>query len=202
MQLARNMTHETASIPDISDGALMTRLAGGDLSALEPLYNRHGQRIGSLLLRVQPAMSPPEAEELCQEVFLTLAETAVRYREQGKLRSWITGIAVKKARAWGRGRWLRGRLMREQIRPHPAFSATTRADQDQRMEAKQEIQLALESLSPKLREVLVLHAIEGISGPEIGEALGISSSAVWVRLHRAREQMRAALESAGARHEH
>lgn len=195
MNALQLMPQIPAPVSDISDGALMTRLAGGDLSALEPLYSRHGQRVGSLLLRMQPRMSPAESEELCQEVFLTLAETASRYVEQGKLRSWITGIAVQKSRSWGRSHWIRSRLMREQIRPHPAFAATTQADQDRRLGAREEIHVALESLSPKLREVLVLHAIEGLSGPEISESLQIKTSAVWVRLHRAREQMRDALST-------
>ena len=201
MQLAYIMSPTPTPLADLSDGALMQRLAGGDLSALGPIYQIHGQRVGSLLLRVQPTMSHAEAEEVSQEVFLTLAETARRYTEQGKLRSWITGIAVRKARAWGRNRWVRTRIMREQVRPHPAFAATTAADQDRRMGAREEIQLAMAALSPKLREVLVLHAIEGLDGPEIAEVLDISTSAVWVRLHRARTQMRTALESGGI-HEH
>ena len=200
MLAALTMIRDSESITDISDGALMQRLAEGDLSAMQPLYTRHGDRIGSILLRIQPQMSVAEAEELNQEVFLTLAETAHRYTEQGKLRSWITGIAVRKARAWGRTRWVRTRIMREQIRPHPAFSSTSTADQDRRMNAKQEVQLALESLSPKLREVLILHAVEGMTGDDIALALGIRTSAVWVRLHRAREQMRNTLGRNGGSH--
>ena len=191
------MTPDSERIADISDGALMKRLAEGDLSALQPLYTRYGERTGRILLRIQPSMNVAEAEELNQEVFLTLAETAHRYTEQGKIRSWITGIAVRKARSWGRNRWLRTRLMREQLHPHPAFSATFNADQDRRMNAKQEVQIALESLSPKLREVLILHAVEGMTGDDIALALGIRTSAVWVRLHRARQQMRDTLERNG-----
>jgi RNA polymerase sigma-70 factor (ECF subfamily) len=45
----------------------------------------------------------------------------------------------------------------------------------------------LASLSEDHRDVLVLFELEQLSGEEISELLGIRVSAVWVRLHRARE---------------
>jgi RNA polymerase sigma factor (sigma-70 family) len=48
----------------------------------------------------------------------------------------------------------------------------------------------LRALTPKERAVLVLHEIYGLSGPEIGHALGMSASAVKMALFRARERFR------------
>jgi RNA polymerase sigma-70 factor (ECF subfamily) len=55
---------------------------------------------------------------------------------------------------------------------------------------------ALAQLPDELREVLLLQVGEGLSGAQIAEALGIQHGAVRVRLHRARERLRALLEAA------
>ena len=51
------------------------------------------------------------------------------------------------------------------------------------------VQKALSRLSPKYRDVLILHAVEGFSGEEIAEILSIRPKTVWSRLHRARNQL-------------
>ncbi len=185
---------EPAPVVDISDAALMQRLARGDARALAPLHQRYGQRVTSLLLRVGPGMSLEQAEDLSQEVFLTLLETAPRYVEQDRLRSWLFGIAVRKARAWHRRRWVRRRLRLERAPDLALSTAAPPGAAPDRLEVHEQVDRALRGLPRGQREALVLHAVEGLSGEEIAAILGISVSAVWVRLHRARKGMRAALK--------
>ncbi len=47
------------------------------------------------------------------------------------------------------------------------------------------IEQTLADLAPKLREALLLHRLEGFTGPEVGQILGISSAAAWKRINRA-----------------
>ena len=91
-----------APVVDISDAALMARLASGEVDALGPLHARYSRQVIALIRRVEPGISAEIADDLAQEVFLTLLETAPRYREAGRLRAWIFGIAVRKARGWRR----------------------------------------------------------------------------------------------------
>jgi len=184
---------EPAPIVDISDAALMQRLAAGDVGALGPLHQRYGQRVSSLLLRVGPEISREQAEDLTQDVFLTLMETARRYREQDRLRSWIFGITVRKARGWQRRRWLRRRLRLEHRADIAGTATADLGETPERLAAREQIDLAMRSLSQGQREALVLHAVEGLTGDEIAAVLGIGASAVWVRLHRARKNLRKAL---------
>jgi len=184
---------ETAPITDISDAALMQRLAAGDAGALAPLHQRHGRRVTSLLLRMGPEMTLEQAEDLTQEVFLTLMETAPRYVEQDRLRSWIGGIAVRKSRAWHRRRWLRRRLRLERSHELQRTVAPPPGSPVEQLELREEVDRALRSLPLGQREALVLHAVEGLSGDEIASILGVSTSAVWVRLHRARKTLREVL---------
>ncbi|TNE91537.1 MAG: RNA polymerase sigma factor [Deltaproteobacteria bacterium] len=177
---------QPALVADISDAALMARLARGDSSALGPLFMRYGKLAGSLMLRVEPSLSREQADDLVQEVFLTLLDTAPRYRESQRLKAWICGIAVRKARGWRRKHWLRRGLL-ERFTPERQVEALP----SQRAEARQSIDHALRALPAGQREVLVLHVVEGLSGQEVAETLGLSENAVWVRLHRARKTLSA-----------
>jgi RNA polymerase sigma-70 factor (ECF subfamily) len=53
----------------------------------------------------------------------------------------------------------------------------------------------VDALPPKLRTVLVLCDVEGLSGPEVSQALGVTEEAVRVRLHRARRSLQTALQA-------
>jgi RNA polymerase sigma-70 factor (ECF subfamily) len=61
---------------------------------------------------------------------------------------------------------------------------------------QQQLKLALESLSPRSREVLVLRELEGCSYKEIGEITGIPIGTVMSTLSRARERLQRTLIAA------
>lgn len=171
--------------PDAHDVRL---LQAGELHALGPLYQRHGGEVRSMLLRTSPGLGPEGADDLAQEVFLTFIDTVGRYQHQGKLRSWLYGIGIRKARAWRRGRWLRGTLRRQ----HGIAASGTATAPDrtvERLEAREQIEVLLKALPQTQREVIVLRMIEGLSGEETAAVLGISENAVGTRLHRARQTL-------------
>ncbi len=51
------------------------------------------------------------------------------------------------------------------------------------------MQRALERMSPKKREVIVLAVIEGLPGEEVARVLGVPVATVWTRLHHARREL-------------
>jgi len=173
-----------------SDANAVARLVQGDLAALGPLYERYGGDVRSLLLRTEPRLGREGAEDLCQEVFLTFVDTLGRYRHEDKLRSWLYGIAVRKARSWRRGRWIRVVLGQKHGAAVSGVSITTDRTEE-RIAAKHRIEAALQQLPDTQREVVVLRMIEGLSGEETARILGISENAVGTRLHRARTQLEA-----------
>ena len=59
------------------------------------------------------------------------------------------------------------------------------------------VQEALDALSPRYREVLVLCDLEGRSAPEAGQLLGIPAGTVYSRLHYARRTFAGVLEGMG-----
>jgi RNA polymerase sigma-70 factor (ECF subfamily) len=161
----------------------MAQLARGETAALGELYMRHGQSTLRFLART--LRDTASAEDLCQDVFLTLPGAASRYTHQGQLRAWILGIAAKKARGWQRRQWVRTRL----LGTFGLSSASTTAPTPETARSDA-MAAAFDALPHDLREVLVLQVAEGLSGAEIAEVLGIGHGAVRVRLHRARQKLR------------
>lgn len=172
-----------------SDEALMERLATGDLDALAPLYDRYGRMVASLALRTESSLTPEQADDVCQEVFLTLSSTAPRYKEEGRLRSWICGITVRKVKAWRRKSWVRRALHRQHGDVSAGVSLYRGPSPVAQAEAREQVRIALDALPAGQREVVVLHLVEGLSGAEVASALGMSENAVWIRLHRARKTL-------------
>jgi RNA polymerase sigma factor (sigma-70 family) len=170
-----------------TDAELMKRLGQGDSAALGVLYRRYGKMVLSIVHRSTLSLASLEADDVCQEVFLALNDTAPRYREAGRLKSWICGIAIRKSKELRRNRWLKSALLdRFRRAPGPPLRSAG--------EARVEIGEALSALSGAQRDVLLLHTVENLSAEEIAAALGIRVKTVFTRLHRAREAMRRRLE--------
>ena len=171
------------------DAQLTAQLAEGDLEALGLLYQRHGAPVRSFLLRVEPTMSREDADDLTQETFLTFNKKIGGYTEQGKLRSFLFGIAARKTKAWRRKRWWRGALRLQQ---GEAASGTSlhQENPEERLAAREQLVAALEALPPAQRQVLILSVVEGLSVQETAKTLGIQENAVSTRLYRARRTLK------------
>jgi RNA polymerase sigma-70 factor (ECF subfamily) len=139
-------------------------------------------------------------EDLLQETFIIALKRRRAFAGRSTVRTWLYGIARNLAWRHNRGafRWLRFRS-RLAIEPPPAGG-----DPGATLERKQHsalVQGALAELPLKQREVLVLFELEGMSGEEIAELLGINRNAVWARLHVARKTFTAVLKRALPRDE-
>ncbi|MEN0067066.1 MAG: RNA polymerase sigma factor [Myxococcota bacterium] len=179
------------------DAGLVNRLLLGDQDALGALYLRYGASVRSFLARVVPALSNEDIDDLCQETFMTFADGVQRYQHIGRLRSWLFGIAIRKARAAvRRRRWRRAVGLRSG--PPAAGVALGQPRADDRVDARRRIGQLMADLPDPQREVLVLTAMEGLSVKEAAAVLGIRENAASARLYRARKAM-AALDAEATR---
>jgi RNA polymerase sigma-70 factor (ECF subfamily) len=97
------MGSERLANQEREDEALVKQVARGDTSALEKLYDRYGQPVYSLTLRI--VRDPQTAEELTQEVFVRLWRYADTYEPaRGRFSGWLLGIAhnlaLNEVRRW------------------------------------------------------------------------------------------------------
>lgn len=169
-----------------------TTRAVGDAVALPPtevLFTRHFDDVYRMVARLLgPGASDADIEDVTQQVFVTTHRARDGYRGEGKVTTWLFGIAsrvvLNNLRSWRRHRRLVAALELEayELGPSPERGA----------EAKQELARvwrALLRISPKKRVVYVLHVVEGKSGEEIAAMLDIPVATVWTRLHHARKAL-------------
>lgn len=138
-----------------------------------------------------------EADDLTQETFLRAHRSRQSLRDPNAALPWLYGIAtnvsVDRLRQRARRAPHQSDLDPEAVSPpDPEPSAATRAEREEMSSC---VQGFVGTLSDSYRAVLFLHDVQGLSAREIGELLDDTTGNVKIRLHRARNKLRAALES-------
>lgn len=184
------------------DGRLLHRVQAGDAAAFEVLFRRYGARV------LRQAMSllgnEMEAEEVTQEVFLTLYEKANTFRGDAAFSTWLYRLTANAALSRLRRRTRRPEVSMDDYLPrfrddgHHLVRPVVDWSQDlERRCAQEELRQLLwqtiEALAPLDRAVLVLSDFEELSNRDIGDVLELSVPAVKARLHRARLFLRGKL---------
>lgn len=132
-----------------------------------------------------------DADDLLQETLIRVARGLPTLEQSAAVKSWLFRIASNVAI--------------DHIRKNKRVDPVEFTDEDDRNDVDEEDRLVLDemnscvrevidSLPPDYRAVIVLFNLEGRSIAEISEILGISDSAVKVRIHRARKRLRDALD--------
>ena len=163
--------------PDDYDQHLVREIAGGDVQAMDTLYERHGSGVLSYL--VGQIGDRQQAEEVLQDVMLAVWKGAANFRGDSQVRTWLLGIARHRA------------LNARQRRPPPHIPL----DEDIYAEAAERVELdslhkGLRQLPADQRETLELIFYHGLTGPEAAAMMGVSPGTVKSRLHRAKAALR------------
>ena len=197
--------------------SLIARLRNGDAGAFEALVSKHH---GALIRMALGHVADREAaEEVVQDTWMAVIEGLARFEGRSSLRTWIFGILIHKAKDRG-VREKRHMTFSdfesysddndEAVDPscfhqsgewtgHWAFPPQPWDEQtpEKLLASRQAINAmnkAIESLPPTLKDVLILRDVEGVESKEVCELLKITETNLYVRLHRARERVRRAVE--------
>jgi RNA polymerase sigma-70 factor, ECF subfamily len=167
------------------DASVLDEARRGDLVALDALVKRYHDRVYRFGLRA--CRDSFDADDAVQEAFAKLARRPDVARHPGAL-SWLMTV-VKNAclrllRPFARARRHLGEQT-EVLDDVPADDASPEAALE-RWQLVRAVHEAIAALEPLYREVIILRDLEGMSGEEVGRALGISLPAMKTRLHRAR----------------
>ena len=160
------------------------KAARGDVDAFERLYRANAEQIHVLARRL---VGPVDADDAAQDVFVRVWSKLPLFRGDAQFGTWLHRLAVNvliRKSALTRRRESRVAALDEQL--------LQRASAD--IHARIDIDAALDRLEPAVRQVIVLHDMEGYSHVEIAEILGIGVSAARMRLHRARMTLRAMMD--------
>jgi RNA polymerase sigma-70 factor, ECF subfamily len=172
---------------------LIERLRQRDEGAFNQLVRLHQAAVFRQLLRV--IGDAAEAEDLAQEVFVTVFKAIDTFRGDSRLATWIHRIAQNHARNrlkyHGRHKRRGDAPLEETTEESVAVPETgSRLPRpDHQVEAHQaelQIRLAITQLEPEQRTLIVLRDLENMTYEEIQEQTGLPSGTVKSRLHRAR----------------
>lgn len=175
----------------LSDDALMGLFASGNSRAAHQLTARLLPRVLSHATRMLGSRAA--AEDVAQEVMLRLWKAAADWDVDGPARPATWAYRVTANLCTDRLRSRRSQVPLDAVPepPDPALSAGEEMDRARRMSA---LDRALQTLPERQRQAVILRHIEGLSNPEIAQALDISVEAVESLTARGKRTLAARLE--------
>jgi len=165
---------------DAAEARLLQRIADKDGDAFEALFESYFPRLFKFLFRL--TRSHGAAEELANDVLLTLWKDADRFRGESKVSTWIFGIAYRQALAHFRKR---------KFKLVPFVEQDAVVDEaGAQIEREDWVRRGVEELPPKQKLTVMLVYFLGLSCEETAKASGVPVSTVKTRMFHARRKMK------------
>lgn len=209
------------SINRVTDADLVARALDGDHAAFGELVDRH--RTAVFRAAMAALRSHAEADEVAQDAFVLAWQRLRSFRGQASFRTWLLTIAWHQALNRRRGlvRWFKRSVPLEEVemgRTEVRLKAdatlagsglslvgsgsdrTIGPDPEQALageELRRDIGQAIRSLTPKLRDALLLAQSGEHSYEEIGAMLGAAVGTIKWRVSEARRHVRMRLQAMG-----
>ncbi|MGH7144198.1 MAG: sigma-70 family RNA polymerase sigma factor [Planctomycetota bacterium] len=192
---------QPAEVAADAETQIMLRFAGGDRAAFVELVDLC--QAGLIQYFVYLTRNRATAEDLAQEVFLRIFQSAAGYQPRARFRTWLFRIA--------RNLWIdHCRREHHQARQVSldaadgdgiALGATLPAADTRaagRSEEGESLRRAIAQLPEEQREVVLMSQIQGMMYEEIAQTLEIPVGTVKSRMHHALKRLRAILERTGS----
>ena len=169
---------------------LINRSRGGDVEAMEAIYERFNRPLFSLIYRY--TANREVAEDLLQDVFLKIFSKLQSLRKTETFVSWMYRIAVNTCFGY-----LRGSKSQVQ-RTVPFNNVKDRIGEDATKSSdrlmKKSLDDAIHSLPTRMKTIFLLHDVQGFKHEEIAPMLGCSAGTSKSQLFKARMKIREYLE--------
>ena len=175
---------------NIDERELLLQLQKGDRIAFEKLYHKYAEKLTVKLLQL--VKSEDLAQDLLHDILLKMWQIRTEIKEEKSFGALLYTMATNQSLNAFRS------AVREQNRISQLNTGEfyTHVEENLQFEETNKIfEEALSSLTPRQREVYVLHKLEGKSYKEISEQLQISHSAINQHLQIANKQIRTFLQS-------
>ena len=190
---------------DASDESLIEAHRAGDGGALPELLTRHQGRLFAICLRM--VGDHDRARDLVQDAMVKLIEGLPGFDGRASFTTWMTRVTMNMCLS---------NLRRERLRRHASLDAPAGAASDgyappvwatreqprepgaedsvQQAEELQRLELAMASLEPEQRAILVLRDVRGLDYRQIADVIEVAVGTVKSRLFRARAALREAMQ--------
>ena len=177
-------------------------LLAGDRAEFDRLVRQESPRLFRVIVRI--VRDEDEARSVMQETYLQAYQRLDTFRRESKFTTWLYAIGINLARASLRKTRRYNTLEEADIeRLQPSFNKGMYVQKYKNWDPQKLAELsdrrrlvreAIDQLPPTYREVVILRDLEQLSTAEAARVLEISEGALRVRLHRARQALRALLE--------
>jgi RNA polymerase sigma-70 factor (ECF subfamily) len=178
-----------ASLPVPPSAPSPAQPAGPDAQRFAAAFAEHAPSVLRMLRRV--GVPTADMEDVCQEVFVVLHERWHDFRGDSSLRTWIYGIALRKAAGHRRLKHVRDAVLLSEELHLPAAQPEQHSGIE-RSQARTLLASLLGELPDAQREVFVLYELEKLTMHEIAALQEVPLHTAYSRLYAAREQLAAA----------
>ncbi len=162
--------------------AAIEKMAFGDKTALEELYLATKTAVYSFVLSM--LKDKHTAEDVFQDVYVSIYENAASYQPQGKPLAWIFTVAKNKCRMHFRAE--KNHVDMDSVQELWTVDAPA--------EDRLVLQAAFGKLADEERNIVFLHVLSGMKHREIAKLLDIPLPTVLSKYHRALKKLRVMLE--------
>jgi RNA polymerase sigma-70 factor (ECF subfamily) len=168
-----------------SESQLIRLAAEGDARAIRSLYDRYAPRVFAVVRRI--AGDDDLAQDYAQEAWIRAIRALPTFRGDSRFSTWLHRIAVNAALQAVR----KAETRKKREGPEPAEVPIAPRHRDALLQKR--LEDALDGLPEGMRQVLILHDVEGYTHEEIGDVLGVTAGTSKSQLFKARAKMRGML---------
>ncbi|MBB5575884.1 RNA polymerase sigma factor [Rhizobium paranaense] len=186
----------------LSEAELIARTKASDENAIRIIIQRNNQRLFRAARTI--VGNDAEAEDVVQATYVQAFINLSAFRENSRLSTWLTRIALNEAFARVRGRRdftgleeidMQNKASGGGLLHFPSSLASADPEAElARNQTRHLLEHAIDALPAEFRTVFILRDVEGFSTEETSSLLGIKLETTKTRLHRARKMMRLSIE--------
>lgn len=174
---------------------LVEAIVSGQTERFEELVELYKDRIYNMAYRF--TTDAHEAQDLTQEIFISLFKSLYSFKGRSALGTWIYRISLNRCLDWKRKQQRRRPFIFNQVSQEAAQDVINKTskplsgpeDDYLRREESKELHLAIKSLPEKYQTVIILYHFQQLSYQNISQILGVPTRTVETRLYRGKRML-------------
>ena len=182
------LSEKPNGLDSLADHAIMLKVKKGDLEKMGLLYRRYSRRLFGFFYNM--TNDGTTSEDLVQNVFMRMLKYRHTYSDEGKFETWAFHLArnVHHDHFRKNKRYAYQENMADTI--YDTSEETNVEMQLTKVDEINNLNTALSSLSDEKRELIELTRFQKLKYEQVALLLGISESAVKVRVHRILKELK------------
>jgi RNA polymerase sigma factor (sigma-70 family) len=179
------------SVNVLSDEEIVLRIVNGERHLYENLMRKFNERLYRISMSI--INDDKDAEDIMQTAYLNAYRQLANFKQQSSFSTWLTRILINESLLHKKRKLKLEKTLMENT--YNDYHPETPLDNLINKELKIILEKAVLTLPEKYRMVFVMREVQGMTTNETMEALELGESNVKIRLNRAKEMLRAELNS-------